>query len=155
MTEADRIHAAIMNLPINGASELINRPESKQVRYKLGHRDARRAAAELAQESIAKLERENAKLREACETVLAWYDRDGSVGGACDPMEALRAAIAGNAELTALRAENKRLRVDAERYAWVKRQSKRPGGMYFQATGLLGPDTLDSSIDAAMKGERT
>ena len=42
---------------------------------------------------IAKLIRENAKLREACEAVLAWYDRDGSVGGACDPMEALRAAI--------------------------------------------------------------
>ena len=33
------------------------------------------------------------RLADAARLVLDWYDRDGSVGGACDPMEALRAAL--------------------------------------------------------------
>lgn len=33
------------------------------------------------------------QLLAACEAVMDWYDRDGSVGGAVDPMEQLSAAI--------------------------------------------------------------
>lgn len=33
------------------------------------------------------------QLLAACEAVLNWYERDGSVGGAVDPMETLAAAI--------------------------------------------------------------
>ncbi len=108
-TEADRIHAAIMNLPINGASELINRPESKQVRYKLGHRDARRAATEIAQWSIAKLERENAKLREACEAWLE-FNRETKAENPC-PDYALRANLRERAKrlsIAALAGEGER-----------------------------------------------
>ena len=42
---------------------------------------------------IAAALNKHATLLEACEAVLAWYDRDGSVGGACDQMEAMRAAL--------------------------------------------------------------
>lgn len=44
--------------------------------------------------TIARLEAKVAMLMEAGSKVIEWYDRDGSVGGACDPMEDLRAAIA-------------------------------------------------------------
>lgn len=37
-------------------------------------------------------------LRDAAQAVLDWYDRDGSVGGAVDPIEALRAALSGKGE---------------------------------------------------------
>lgn len=47
------------------------------------------------QDCIAALQARNAKLLEAAKAVLDWYDRDGSVGGACDPMEALYEAIGG------------------------------------------------------------
>lgn len=42
---------------------------------------------------VAALEAENARMAFASRAVLDWYDRDGSVGGACDPMEDLRAAL--------------------------------------------------------------
>lgn len=58
------------------------------------------------------------------------------------------------AELTALRAENERLRVDAERYRWL-------WSMIFDDSiivardRMLHGDELDTAIDAAMKIERT
>ena len=38
------------------------------------------------------------RLADAARRALDWYDRDGSVGGACDPMEALRAALQAHIE---------------------------------------------------------
>lgn len=52
-------------------------------------------AADMVNDRIADLEAINAKLVEAAKAVLDWYDRDGSVGGACDPMEQLTEAIGG------------------------------------------------------------
>lgn len=37
---------------------------------------------------------ERDRLRAACEEVIEWYDRDGSVGGLVDPIDSLRAALA-------------------------------------------------------------
>ncbi len=34
------------------------------------------------------------EIREACVSLLAWYDRDGSVGGLADPIEDCRAVLA-------------------------------------------------------------
>ena len=49
----------------------------------------------LARACAALVERDEkiAQLLAACEAVMDWYDRDGSVGGAVDPMEQLSAAI--------------------------------------------------------------
>ena len=46
----------------------------------------------VSQRYAAQLQAKLAAVREAGQGVLDWYDRDGSVGGACDPMEGLRAA---------------------------------------------------------------
>lgn len=96
-TEAERIHQAIMNLPHNRANKVA------LCDYVYGHRDARHAAAELAQESVAKLEARNAKLREACEDAWAWL-HSWNTRLACNSgterelVEKLRAAIAGEGE---------------------------------------------------------
>lgn len=45
-------------------------------------------------ERLDALTKSNKELLEAAEEVVAWYIRDGSVGGACDPMDRLEAAIA-------------------------------------------------------------
>lgn len=62
--KADSLHAAIMNLPCDNEATDAEYP-SQRYAYKAGHRDARHAAAELANEAaarIAELERQNGEL---------------------------------------------------------------------------------------------
>ena len=63
-TEADKIHAAIMNLPCREPGN-----HDWDLAFSYGHRHARHAAAELAQEAVASLERRNAVLMEACKDI--------------------------------------------------------------------------------------
>jgi len=59
---------------------------------------------ERIQKENRQLRSENERLRNACQAALDWYDWDGSVGGACDPMEELRSAI--NTEGTKISSGN-------------------------------------------------
>ncbi len=64
MTEPDKaanLHQRIMNIPVN------ERMTSHADPYRIGHRDARHAAAEMAQEREEELLAENARMREALE----------------------------------------------------------------------------------------
>lgn len=106
MTEADRIHQAIVNLP-GGVDSAGVHPEALQLRaYRMGHRDARHAAAEIAQRSIAKLEARNTKLREACEVARRELNciigqavyRGETAGGPKRVVTKLTAALAGEGE---------------------------------------------------------
>lgn len=45
------------------------------------------------EQRIRDLEAENERLRISAKAVVEWYNRDGSVGGAVDPMELLEEAL--------------------------------------------------------------
>src|SRR5690606_27112875 len=64
---------------------------------KIGPINVPRAAMREAAARLEALEADKARLRvvtEAARVVLEWYERDGSVGGAVEPFEALKAALA-------------------------------------------------------------
>ena len=86
MSKASQVHNEIMNIQVNGHERLY---------YKIGHRDARHAAAEIAMQTVAKLEVANRRLvadRQAmADTLSIVIDRAGE-----------------------LRTENQRLRVNEE-----------------------------------------
>lgn len=61
MDRRPNLHAAIMNLPTDPEIEHLS--DYNRTLYKTGHKEARHAAAELAQEHTAALIAENARLR--------------------------------------------------------------------------------------------
>jgi hypothetical protein len=61
------LHAQIINLPVNVGLAMVNATDGQLIAYKIGHRDARHAAAELANEADADIER----LRAYAERLLA------------------------------------------------------------------------------------
>lgn len=63
------LHNDIMNIPATGADDYDNLPNEKVV-YKIGHRDARHEAAEMA----LGVEEINAQLVEALENLLAEWN---------------------------------------------------------------------------------
>lgn len=64
------LHAQIMNLPVKPGLATANATDNQMVFYKLGHRDARHAAAELASAQSGRI----ARLEEALRNILAATD---------------------------------------------------------------------------------
>lgn len=74
----------------------------------------------------------------------------------------LRAQIGRYSDMLTLFAENERLRADAERYRWLRRQHWDEGGLCVVENGRKLPlgiqcasfERLDDAIDAALRGEK-
>lgn len=92
-TKATSLHDKIMSLSAGLSDVLYENPEEFHA-YKLGHRDARHAAAELAAEyeaeAASKYEARVAQLVEALEGLMARsiYEGDGRWGAIYQPREA-------------------------------------------------------------------
>ena len=97
--EAGRLHDAIMNLPAKYASMYANQDEL--LAYKIGHRDARHAAAELANEqdtAIRSLLDENKRLREAVKLAFDHIDIHSLRISHCKDAEKIESAAALSGE---------------------------------------------------------
>ena len=88
LREAERIYKSIYTI-----LGWLNEPPQATIERDLCLMKERIAAIpEIASRADA-AEANLAAVRGAAQAVLNWYDKDGSVGGACDPMEGLRDAI--------------------------------------------------------------